>query len=74
MLNPRTNFNVGEIKKMQGRSSAWLVKHELVHRSFGFDYKRIETWQIKPEDWYSIAVISLYIDIKKFIHSSVSMM
>ncbi|CAN6440741.1 unnamed protein product [Victoria cruziana] len=43
---------------MQGRSSAWLVKHELVHRYLGFDYQGVETLQIKPEDWYSIAVIS----------------
>lgn len=65
MWNPRTEFNVGEIEKMQGRSSAWLVKHELVHRSFGFDYKGIETGKRKPEDWYSIAVIySLRISIQ----------
>ena len=30
--------NVGAIKKMQGRLSGWLAKHELVHRSLGFDY------------------------------------
>lgn len=41
-----------------GRSSAWLVKHELVHRSLGFDYKGRLTWQIKPENWYFIALIS----------------
>ncbi|KAH9718761.1 hypothetical protein KPL71_022342 [Citrus sinensis] len=45
---------------MQGRLSAWLVKHGLVHRSLGFDYQGIETLQIKPEDWHSVAVI-LYI-------------
>ena len=45
---------------MQGRLSAWLVKHGLVHRSLGFDYQGIETLQIKPEDWHSIAVI-LYV-------------
>nr|YP_004733330.1 NADH-plastoquinone oxidoreductase subunit J [Crithmum maritimum]YP_004733846.1 NADH-plastoquinone oxidoreductase subunit J [Petroselinum crispum]YP_009235882.1 NADH-plastoquinone oxidoreductase subunit J [Anethum foeniculum]YP_009235967.1 NADH-plastoquinone oxidoreductase subunit J [Anethum graveolens]YP_009338429.1 NADH-plastoquinone oxidoreductase subunit J [Pterygopleurum neurophyllum]YP_009484755.1 NADH dehydrogenase subunit J [Cicuta virosa]YP_009489327.1 NADH dehydrogenase subunit J len=45
---------------MQGRLSAWLVKHGLIHRSLGFDYQGIETLQIKPEDWHSIAVI-LYI-------------
>ena len=50
----------GEIKKMQGRLSAWLAKHGLVHRSLGFDYQGIETLQIKPEDWHSIAVI-LYV-------------
>nr|YP_009730303.1 NADH-plastoquinone oxidoreductase subunit J [Helicia shweliensis]YP_010158766.1 NADH dehydrogenase subunit J [Helicia nilagirica]QHT54490.1 NADH-plastoquinone oxidoreductase subunit J [Helicia shweliensis]QRG31032.1 NADH dehydrogenase subunit J [Helicia nilagirica] len=43
---------------MQGPLSAWLVKHGLVHRSLGFDYQGIETLQIKPEDWHSIAVIS----------------
>ncbi|WZZ33223.1 hypothetical protein YC2023_016624 [Brassica napus] len=32
----------------------------LVHRSLGFDYQGIETLQIKPEDWHSIAVI-LYV-------------
>nr|YP_010046948.1 NADH-plastoquinone oxidoreductase subunit J [Coptis omeiensis]YP_010415182.1 NADH-plastoquinone oxidoreductase subunit J [Coptis deltoidea]WCJ53609.1 NADH-plastoquinone oxidoreductase subunit J [Coptis huanjiangensis]QPJ79206.1 NADH-plastoquinone oxidoreductase subunit J [Coptis omeiensis]UHB40628.1 NADH dehydrogenase subunit J [Coptis omeiensis]URX56446.1 NADH-plastoquinone oxidoreductase subunit J [Coptis deltoidea]WCJ53354.1 NADH-plastoquinone oxidoreductase subunit J [Coptis deltoidea] len=45
---------------MQGRLSAWLVKRRLVHRSLGFDYQGIETLQIKPEDWHSIAVI-LYV-------------
>ncbi|KAK8331811.1 hypothetical protein V6Z11_A10G099400 [Gossypium hirsutum] len=45
---------------MQGRFSVWLVKHGLVHRSLGFDYQGIETLQIKPEDWHSIAVI-LYV-------------
>lgn len=42
---------------MQGRLSAWLVKHELVHRSWGFDYQAIDTLQIKPEDWDSVVVI-----------------
>ncbi|RZC83219.1 hypothetical protein C5167_046007, partial [Papaver somniferum] len=37
--------------------STWLVKHGLVHRSLGFDYQGVETLQIKPEDWHSIAVI-----------------
>ncbi|KAL5744669.1 hypothetical protein ACOSQ2_027785 [Xanthoceras sorbifolium] len=45
---------------MQGRLSAWLVKHGLIHRSLGFDYQGIETLQIKPEDWHFIAVI-LYV-------------
>ncbi|KAI3664697.1 hypothetical protein L1987_88106 [Smallanthus sonchifolius] len=52
--------NAGEIKKMQGNLSAWLVKHALIHRSLGFDYQGIETLQIKPGDWHSIAVI-LYV-------------
>lgn len=37
---------------MQGRLSAWLVKHGLIHRSLGFDYYirgGIETLQIKSE-------------------------
>lgn len=37
--------------------SAWLVKHELVHRSWGFDYQAIDTLQIKPENWDSVVVI-----------------
>ncbi|KAM0017241.1 hypothetical protein Hdeb2414_s0027g00685901 [Helianthus debilis subsp. tardiflorus] len=41
---------------MQGNLSAWLVKHALIHRSLGFDYQGIETLQIKPGDWHSIAV------------------
>ncbi|KAL2901522.1 NAD(P)H-quinone oxidoreductase subunit J chloroplastic [Bienertia sinuspersici] len=45
---------------MQGRLSAWLVKHGLVHRSLGFDYQGVETLQIKSEYWHSIAVI-LYV-------------
>ena len=45
---------------MQGNLSAWLVKHGLIHRSLGFDYQGIETLQIKPGDWHSIAVI-LYV-------------
>ncbi|KAG8390990.1 hypothetical protein BUALT_Bualt01G0141400 [Buddleja alternifolia] len=49
-----------DIKKMQGRLSAWLVKHGIIHRSLGFDYQGIETLQIKAEDWHSIAVI-LYV-------------
>nr|YP_010580993.1 NdhJ [Sarracenia alata]UZT27366.1 NdhJ [Sarracenia alata] len=47
---------------MQGPLSAWLVKHRIIHRSLSFDYQYqgIETLQIKPEDWHSIAVI-LYV-------------
>ena len=45
---------------MQGRLSFWLIKHGLLHRSLGFDYQGVETLQIKPEDWHSIAVI-LYV-------------
>ena len=33
---------------MQGRLSARLAKHGLVHRSLSFDYQEIETLQIKP--------------------------
>nr|DAD20093.1 TPA_asm: hypothetical protein HUJ06_021556 [Nelumbo nucifera] len=43
---------------MQGRLSAWLVKHGLVIDLWAFDYQ-IETLK-KPEDWHSIAVI-LYV-------------
>nr|QGW12564.1 NADH-plastoquinone oxidoreductase subunit J [Cymbidium bicolor] len=46
------------MKKMQVHLSDWLVKHELIHRSLGFDCRGIETLQIKIEDWDSIAVIS----------------
>nr|YP_009409895.1 NADH dehydrogenase subunit J [Cressa cretica]ASJ65098.1 NADH dehydrogenase subunit J [Cressa cretica] len=45
---------------MQSYLSVWLVKHGIIHRSLGFDYQGIETLQIKPEDWHSIAVI-LYV-------------
>nr|YP_010273685.1 NADH-plastoquinone oxidoreductase subunit J [Dinetus racemosus]UKO32093.1 NADH-plastoquinone oxidoreductase subunit J [Dinetus racemosus] len=45
---------------MQSCLSVWLVKHGLIHRSLGFDYQGIETLQIKPEDWHSVAVI-LYV-------------
>nr|QFQ33687.1 NADH-plastoquinone oxidoreductase subunit J [Oreocharis mileensis] len=44
---------------MQGRLSVWLVKHGIIHRSLGFDYQGIETLQIKPEDWHSIAVVCI---------------
>ena len=54
---------------MQGRLSAWLVKHRLAHRSLGFDYQGIETLQIKPEDWHSIAVI-LYVYGYNYLRSS----
>uniref|UniRef100_A0ACD5YG61 Uncharacterized protein n=1 Tax=Avena sativa TaxID=4498 RepID=A0ACD5YG61_AVESA len=44
----------------QGWLSNWLVKHEVVHRSLGFDHRGIETLQIKAGDWDSIAAI-LYV-------------
>ncbi|KAL5558157.1 hypothetical protein UlMin_034368 [Ulmus minor] len=53
---------------MQCRLSVWLVKHGLVHRSLGFDYQGIETLQIKPEDWHSIAVI-LYVYDYNYLRS-----
>ncbi|KAL0748763.1 hypothetical protein Bca101_030765 [Brassica carinata] len=59
---------VGEIKKMQGTLSVWLAKRRLVHRSLGFDYQGIETLQIKPEDWHSIAVI-LYVYDYNYLRS-----
>ncbi|KAM6547301.1 hypothetical protein CsatB_018977 [Cannabis sativa] len=53
---------------MQGRLSVWLIKHGLVHRSLGFDYQGIETLQIKPEDWHSIAII-LYVSGYNYLRS-----
>ncbi|RZC63599.1 hypothetical protein C5167_025380 [Papaver somniferum] len=50
----------GSQQIIDGRLSAWLVKHGLVHRFLGFDYQGFETLQIKPEDWHSIAVIHMY--------------
>nr|GLL25477.1 NADH dehydrogenase I subunit K [Ipomoea trifida] len=41
-------------------SAGFFVKHGIIHRSLGFDYQGIETLQIKPEDWHSVAVI-LYV-------------
>ena len=67
-----TNQNVGEIKKIQGHLSTWLAKHGLVHRSLGFDYQGIETLQIKPEDWHSIAVILYVYGYNYLRHSSKS--
>nr|ULQ66372.1 NADH-plastoquinone oxidoreductase subunit J [Isolepis setacea] len=57
--------NVREINRieedhLQNFLSDWLVNHELVHRSLGFDSRGIETLQIKAEDWDSIGVI-LYV-------------
>uniref|UniRef100_A0A1Z1G5A6 NADH dehydrogenase [ubiquinone] iron-sulfur protein 3 n=1 Tax=Aneura pinguis TaxID=39026 RepID=A0A1Z1G5A6_ANEPI len=45
---------------MQGRLSAWLIKHGLTHRPLGFDYQGVETLQVKSQDWPYIAV-SLYV-------------
>ena len=53
---------------MRGHLSNWLVKHGLVHRSLGFNYQGIETLQIKPKDWHSIAVI-LYVHRYNYLHS-----
>ena len=39
MLNTNTNKNVGREGMLVVHLPAWLVKHELVHRSLGFDYK-----------------------------------
>ena len=64
---------MGEIKKMQGRSSAWLVKHELVHRSLGFDYQGRETLQIKPEDGTPLLLFHMYMVTIIYV-SSVPMM
>lgn len=60
---------------MQGRLSAWLVKHGLVHRSLGFDYQGVETLQIKPEDWHSIPLLSCHMYMVTIIYAlSVPMM
>nr|VDD30495.1 unnamed protein product [Brassica oleracea] len=53
---------------MQGTLSVWLAKRGLVHRSLGFDYQGIETLQIKPKDWHSIAVI-LYVYDYNYLRS-----
>ena len=45
---------------MQGTLSVWQAKCGHVPRSLGFDYQGIETVQIKPKDWHSIAVV-LYV-------------
>ena len=59
--NVKYLYKEGEMKTMQqGWLSNWLVKHEVVHRSLGFDHRGIETLQIKAGDWDSIAVI-LYV-------------
>jgi len=59
--NVKYLYKEGEMKTMQqGWLSNWLVKHEGVHRSLGFDHRGIETLQIKAGDWDSIAVI-LYV-------------
>ena len=55
---------------MQGRLSAWLAKHGLVHRSLGFNYQGIETLQIKLEDWHSIVVI-LYVYDYNYLRSTI---
>ncbi|KAL0540000.1 hypothetical protein IC582_024224 [Cucumis melo] len=57
----------GKIKKMQGNLSFWLVEHELIHRSLGFDYQGIETLQIKPKDGTPLQPFYMYmICIKVF--------
>ncbi|KAJ4699624.1 ATP synthase subunit beta, chloroplastic, partial [Melia azedarach] len=48
-----------EARKTLEIAEANLRKAE-IHRSLGFDYQGIETLQIKPEDWHSVAVI-LYV-------------
>jgi NAD(P)H-quinone oxidoreductase subunit J len=59
--NVKYLYKEGKMKTMQqGWLSNWLVKHEVVHRSLGFDHRGIETLQIKAGDWDSIAVI-LYV-------------
>ncbi|KAJ0735104.1 putative NADH dehydrogenase (quinone) [Helianthus annuus] len=55
-IPPETFFKY----KSSVSSHELLVKRALIHRSLGFDYQGIETLQIKPGDWHSIAVI-LYV-------------
>ncbi|GAY57101.1 hypothetical protein CUMW_176830 [Citrus unshiu] len=55
-----------QTKKIHSCLSAWLVKHGLVHRSLGFDYKGIQTLQIKPEVWHFVAVILYYMWLQLF--------
>ncbi|KAL2899560.1 NAD(P)H-quinone oxidoreductase subunit J chloroplastic [Bienertia sinuspersici] len=45
---------------MQGRLSAWLVKHGLVHRSLGFDYQGVETLQINPKTGIPLLLFYMY--------------
>lgn len=45
-------FNI----ERRGRLSAWSTKYRFFHRPLGFDYRGVETLQIKAEDWLSVAV------------------
>nr|YP_010169859.1 NADH-plastoquinone oxidoreductase subunit J [Platycerium wallichii]QRZ59681.1 NADH-plastoquinone oxidoreductase subunit J [Platycerium wallichii] len=42
----------------RGRLSAWLTRHKFFHRPLGYDYRGVETLQVKSEDWLSVAVAS----------------
>nr|YP_009862967.1 NADH dehydrogenase 30 kDa subunit [Anthoceros punctatus]YP_009863057.1 NADH dehydrogenase 30 kDa subunit [Anthoceros agrestis]QKD76423.1 NADH dehydrogenase 30 kDa subunit [Anthoceros punctatus]QKD76513.1 NADH dehydrogenase 30 kDa subunit [Anthoceros agrestis] len=52
MLETFTN----DTNEIQGRLSAWPIKHRLAHRPLGFDYQGVETLEVRSEDWLSIAV------------------
>nr|YP_010403575.1 NADH-plastoquinone oxidoreductase subunit J [Odontochilus yakushimensis]UQW83351.1 NADH-plastoquinone oxidoreductase subunit J [Odontochilus yakushimensis] len=55
--------------------SDWLVKHELVHRSLGFDCRGIETLQIKTEDCCGTPLLSFHMYMVTIIYApSVPMM
>jgi NAD(P)H-quinone oxidoreductase subunit J len=55
-----TNLYIQNSSQIQGRLSSWLVTHKLPHRPLGFDYQGVETIEVRPEDWPSVAV-ALYV-------------
>nr|YP_009549623.1 NADH-plastoquinone oxidoreductase subunit J [Goniophlebium niponicum]AYW16869.1 NADH-plastoquinone oxidoreductase subunit J [Goniophlebium niponicum] len=40
----------------RGRLSVWLTRHKFFHRPLGYDYRGVETLQVKSEEWLSVAV------------------
>nr|YP_009502320.1 NADH-plastoquinone oxidoreductase subunit J [Alsophila podophylla]YP_009679319.1 NADH-plastoquinone oxidoreductase subunit J [Alsophila gigantea]YP_010192081.1 NADH-plastoquinone oxidoreductase subunit J [Alsophila denticulata]YP_010375516.1 NADH-plastoquinone oxidoreductase subunit J [Alsophila metteniana]AWV63370.1 NADH-plastoquinone oxidoreductase subunit J [Alsophila podophylla]QDP70869.1 NADH-plastoquinone oxidoreductase subunit J [Alsophila gigantea]QXU59494.1 NADH-plastoquinone oxid len=48
----RYEFNI----EAQGRLSAWSTRHRFAHRPLGYDYRGVETLQVKAEEWLSVAV------------------
>ena len=48
----RDKFNV----ETRGRLSAWPTRHNFSHRPLGYDYRGVETLQVKSEEWLSVAV------------------
>ncbi|XLU45330.1 hypothetical protein S245_040144, partial [Arachis hypogaea] len=55
---PKPEAIIDAITKLRKKISREIDEDHI--RSLGFDYQGIETLQIKPEDWHSIAVI-LYV-------------